>query len=203
MSQEEGWAYTQISFLFTSSREAVGKRLKPQHGSRQECGTITHQDTSHRCGKCVTSTLILLTTSNTAPDSTRPPTEQQRTLHIYRKLVFYSIGTFNIISNLLCSFFMAGKNLSTLSINSSIGETECWWQRLKVLGLFWPASTSSGALGVFILWGPLSEVCLHVEYKWYDFVSFVTHKNARLSVSLEVRELSTQESQRKSEWMWN
>lgn len=122
MSQEEGWAYTQISFLFTSSRKAVGKRLKPQHGSRQERCAINHQDTSHICGKCVTPTLILLTAANTAPDSTRPPTEHSAwSTSDYRKL---ASGTFNIIhkknkkkwSKLLCSFFMAWKNLSKCCI---------------------------------------------------------------------------------------
>lgn len=74
MSQEGGWVYTQISSLFISSTQAVGKHLEPQHGSRHECCAITHQDTSHRCGKCVTPTLILLASANTAPDSTRPHT---------------------------------------------------------------------------------------------------------------------------------
>ncbi len=66
--------YTQISSLFISSTQAVGKCLEPQHGSRHERCAFTHQDTSHRCGKCVTPTLILLAAANTAPDSTRPPT---------------------------------------------------------------------------------------------------------------------------------
>lgn len=142
MSQEEGWAYTQISFLFTSSRKAVGKHLKPQHGSRQEHCAITHQDTSHRCGKCVTPTLILLTTkANTAPDSTRPPTEHSAwSTSDYRKL---ASGTFNIIHFFLkmtktSLFLLYGleKPVKMLYINSSTGQTECWWQHLKVLGLF-------------------------------------------------------------------
>lgn len=149
--------YTQISSLLISSKQAVGKSPEPQHGSRHERCAITHQDTSHRCGKCVPPTLILLATANTAPDS-RPPTAHSAwstsdytkpgsgtsTLYI-KKIYMISKET-----KVLCFSQWFGKPVKRRYINSSTGQTGGGFQMAsKSSGAVWPTSMTSEALGVF------------------------------------------------------